>query len=56
MSEEFIYIVNGEKINGNKRKNLLGKNETIGLRLKKSDRNKGIGLTMPITMPITIVL
>ena len=34
MSEEFIYIVNSKKSNGNKRKNLLGKNETIGLRKK----------------------
>ena len=25
MSEELIYIVNGKKSNGNKRKNLLGK-------------------------------
>ena len=34
MSEELIYIVNGKKSNGNKRKNLLGKNERIGLRKK----------------------
>ena len=34
MSEELIYIVNGKKSNGNKRKNLLGKNERIGLREK----------------------
>ena len=31
MSEELIYIVNGKKSNGNKCKNLLGKNERIGL-------------------------
>ena len=42
-----LYL-NSKKSNGNKRKNLLGKNERIGLQ--KSDRNKGIGLTMPITI------
>ena len=36
-----------------KHKNTLGKNERI---VEKSDRNKGIGLTMPITMPIIITL
>ena len=35
MSEELIYFINGKKSNGNKRKNLLGKNERIGLQ--KSD-------------------
>ena len=34
MSEELIYIVNGKKSNGNKCKNLLGKNERIGLQKK----------------------
>ena len=34
MSEELTYIVNGKKSNGNKCKNLLGKNERIGLRKK----------------------
>ena len=37
MSEELIYIVNGKKSNGNKRKNLLGKNERIGLRKKGTE-------------------
>ena len=42
-----LYL-NSKKSNGNKRKNLLGKNERIGLQ--KSDGNKGIGLMMPITI------
>ena len=33
-----------------KSKNLLEKNKRIGLYKKKSDKNKGIGLTMPITI------
>ena len=37
MSEELIYIVNDKKSNGNKRKNLLGKNERIGLRKKGTE-------------------
>ena len=37
MSEELIYIINGKKSNGNKRKNLLGKNERIGLRKKGTE-------------------
>ena len=34
MLGELIYILNGEKSNRNKRKNVLGKNERIGLRKK----------------------
>ena len=37
MSEELIYIVNDKKSNGNKHKNLLGKNERIGLRKKGTE-------------------
>ena len=36
MSEELIYIVNGKKSNGNKRKNLLGKMRGY-IGLQKSD-------------------
>ena len=42
---------NSKKINGNKRKNLLEKRED---RMAKSDRNKDIGLTMPIIMTFEI--
>ena len=37
MLGELIYILNGEKSNRNKCKNVLGKNERIGLRKKVTE-------------------
>ena len=37
MQSWLIHTVNGKKINGNKRKNVLGKNERIGLRKKVTE-------------------